>query len=300
MSQVLSPHKQGVSEADALDYTNSSSIIEFLAKEQDCGGILNDPDPESIFQEVSRLSDSTDMRSVDELLQEAERLIQQQLRLGGIVPKLDASGPPAPTKTLGEEAATGGDGSSSSPQSSPHSSIRLNTRYTHRIEHSPAPLAPKTVAVNGRVRPRSGSKSSASPTSVQTPLESSNGCGFAAFVDNLPSASVISEESTPKDMDMENHTAAMAKLQLQQLQDNTDDDEDTVSFKIRLAGLYSTYSYWLVFGHVLLTARMNFELVFHQIYTFFFEIFPQFMVKPRCVLLIAGTFSGNCCGISQL
>ncbi|XP_002036865.2 centrosomal protein of 162 kDa [Drosophila sechellia] len=228
MSQVLSPHKQGVAEADALDYTNSSSIIEFLAKEQDCGGILNDPDPESIFEEVSRLSDSTDMRSVDELLQEAERLIQQQLRLGGIVPKLDALGPIAPPKSLGEEAATGGDGSSSSPQSSPHSSIRLNTRYTHRIEHLPVPLAPKTVAVNGRVRPRSGSKSSASPTSVQTPLESSNGCVFAAFVDNLPSESVISEESTPKDMDTENRTAAMAKLQLQQLQDNTDDDEDTM------------------------------------------------------------------------
>jgi len=63
---------------------------------------------------------------------------------------------------------------------------------------------------------------------VQTPLDSNNGCGFAAFVDNLPSESVISEESTPKDMDMEMHTAAMAQLQLQ-LQDNTDDDEDTVS-----------------------------------------------------------------------
>ncbi|XP_039499916.1 centrosomal protein of 162 kDa [Drosophila santomea] len=227
MSQVLSPHKQGVAEADGLDYTNSSSIIEFLAKEQDCGGILTDPDPESIFQEVSRLSDSTDMRSVDELLQEAERLIQQQLRLGGMAPEMDGSGPLVPPKSLVGEAATGGDGSSSSPQSSPHSSIRLNTRYTHRIEHLPAPLPPKTVAVNGRNRPRSGSKSSASPTSVQTPLESSNGCGFAAFVDNLPSESVISEESTPKDMDMENHTAALAQLQLQ-LQDNTDDDEDTM------------------------------------------------------------------------
>ncbi|XP_017048185.1 uncharacterized protein LOC108092862 isoform X2 [Drosophila ficusphila] len=223
MSQVLSPHKQGVAEADDLDYTNSSSIIEFLAKEQDCGGILADPDPESIFQEVSRLSDSTDMRSVDELLQEAERLIQQQLRLGGIAPQLDSSVASATAKSLGEEDAPG-DASSSSPQSS-HSSIRLNTRYTHRIEHFPAPLPSKSGGINGKVRPRSGSKSSASPTSVQTPLDSNNGAGFAAFVDNLPSESVISEESTPKDMD--NHTAALAQLQLQ-LQDNTDDDEDTM------------------------------------------------------------------------
>jgi len=231
MSQVLSPRKQGVAEAEGLDYANGGSIIEFLAKEQDCGGgILTDPDPESIFQEVSRLSDSTDMRSVDELLQEAERLIQQQLRLGGLATEIECSESAGPPKPLAEEAAApGGDGSSSSPQSSPHSSIRLNTRYTHRIEHlSLAPLPPKTAGINGKVRPRSGSKSSASPTSVQTPLDSNNGCGFAAFVDNLPSESVISEESTPKDMDMEMHTAAMAQLQLQ-LQDNTDDDEDTVS-----------------------------------------------------------------------
>ncbi|XP_017009127.2 centrosomal protein of 162 kDa [Drosophila takahashii] len=231
MSQVLlSPRKQGVAEAEGLDYTNSSSIIEFLAKEQDCGGLLTDPDPESIFQEVSRLSDSTDMRSVDELLQEAERLIQQQLRLGGMAQEKE--NPKAKAEEPAAAAGAPGDGcSSSSPQSSPHSSIRLNTRYTHRIEHLPlAPLPPKApiAGCNGKVRPRSGSKSSASPTSVQTPLDSSsNGCGFAAFVDNLPSESVISEESTPKDMDMENRTAAMAQLQLQ-LQDNTDDDEDTM------------------------------------------------------------------------
>ncbi|KAH8265709.1 hypothetical protein KR038_009019 [Drosophila bunnanda] len=254
MSRVLSPRKQGVAEAktqavESLDYTSSSnSIIEFLAKEQDCGG-LADPDPESIFQEVSRLSDSNDMRSVDELLQEAERLIQQQLRLGGIATDLDVghaeSSEPLAFRTNGGAGAgsvAGGDASSSSPPSaSPHSSIRLNTRYTHRIEHVPAPLPPKTPVVNGnggKARPRSGSKSSASPTSVaeMTPQMSGStegngactGAGFAAFVDNLPSESVISEESTPKDMDMENNTATLAQLELQS-QENTDDDEDTVS-----------------------------------------------------------------------
>lgn len=247
MSRVLSPRKQGVApeakaQVESLDYTSSSnSIIEFLAKEQDCGG-LADPDPESIFQEVSRLSDSTDMRSVDELLQEAERLIQQQLRLGGISTELD-SGNSEPMEALTARTNGGEEGSaasSSSPLSaSPHSSIRLNTRYTHRIEHLPAPLPPKPAVANGKTRPRSGSKSSASSTAVQTPMEAmpqmngsmeghGNGAGFAAFVDNLPSESVISEESTPKDMDMENNTATLAQLELQ-LQDNTDDDEDTVS-----------------------------------------------------------------------
>ncbi|XP_017017070.1 centrosomal protein of 162 kDa [Drosophila kikkawai] len=259
MSRVLSPRKQGVAEAraqvaESLDYTSSSnSIIEFLAKEQDSGG-LAEPDPDRIFQEVSRLSDSTDMRSVDELLQEAERLIQQQFRLGGIATDLDVGNSepsePLASRTNGDEGSeAGGDASSSSPLSaSPHSSIRLNARYTHRIEHLPAPLPPppKTPLVNGsssggKARPRSGSKSSASPTSVaeMTPqmsgssMENSGAgavagfAGFAAFVDNLPSESVISEESTPKDMDMDNNTATLARLKLQ-LQDNTDDDEDTM------------------------------------------------------------------------
>lgn len=268
MSQVLSPQKQagpcprpvGVAaavEVESLDYTSNSSIMEFLAKEQDCG--LADPDPESIFQEVSRLSDSSDMRSVDELLQEAERLIQQQLRLGGITTDMQAAGDQA-VKGVEDGGGGGGAGAvgdaSSSPLSSPHSSIRLNTRYTHRIEHVPlsvsVPKPPKAiVAVASRAtsttttfttitststatyattitRPRSCSKSSASPTSLaQTPNPEASGV-FAEFVDNLPSESVISEESTPKDLDldMETHTATLAQLQLQ---DNTDDDEDTVS-----------------------------------------------------------------------
>lgn len=267
MSQVLSSQKQagpcprpvGVAaavEAESLDYTSNSSIMEFLAKEQDCG--LADPDPESIFQEVSRLSDSSDMRSVDELLQEAERLIQQQLRLGGITTDLQAAGDQSVEDGGGGGGAGAMGDASSSPLSSPHSSIRLNTRYTHRIEHVPVSVSlskpPKAiVAVASRAtsttttfttitststatyattitRPRSCSKSSASPTSLaQTPNPEASGV-FAEFVDNLPSESVISEESTPKDLDldMETHTAALAQLQLQ-LQDNTDDDEDTVS-----------------------------------------------------------------------
>ncbi|XP_026848379.1 centrosomal protein of 162 kDa isoform X2 [Drosophila persimilis] len=270
MSKVLSPQKRqtavrcvgmamGMSVGTAvaaggldedLEFNSSSSIIDFLAKEQDCGV---DADPESIFQEVSRLSDNTDTRSVDELLQEAERLIQQQLRLGGLSTdtvrnRLNAHVSGAADDGGGGDSECNGDAGqgkdraksqnqtpshtpSSSPQSSPHSSIRLNTRFTHRIEHSPPkPGGPvRALPVSSHSRPKS--KSSASSTPAQTPhelngtLDSQSGCEeFAAFVDNLPSESVISEESTPKDM--HNTTAALAQLQSQL--DNTDDDEDTM------------------------------------------------------------------------
>ncbi|XP_017149643.1 centrosomal protein of 162 kDa isoform X2 [Drosophila miranda] len=270
MSKVLSPQKRqtavrcvgmamGMSVGTAvaaggldedLEFNSSSSIIDFLAKEQDCGV---DADPESIFQEVSRLSDNTDTRSVDELLQEAERLIQQQLRLGGLSTdtvrsRLNAHVSGAADDGGGGDSECNGDAGqgkdraksqnqtpshtpSSSPQSSPHSSIRLNTRFTHRIEHSPPkPGGPvRALPVSSHSRPKS--KSSASSTPAQTPHELNGtldsqcgGEGFAAFVDNLPSESVISEESTPKDM--HNTTAALAQLQSQL--DNTDDDEDTM------------------------------------------------------------------------
>ncbi|BFG02951.1 centrosomal protein of 162 kDa [Drosophila madeirensis] len=253
MSKVLSPQKRrvgmamGVSMAaggldEGLEFNGSSSIIDFLAKEQD-GGV--DADPESIFQEVSRLSDNTDTRSVDELLQEAERLIQQQLRLGGLTTdtietRLNGGGggggggggdfngqAKAKTKSQNQSASHT---PSSSPQSSPHSSIRLNTRYTHRIEHSPP--KPGSALARARALPAGGpsharhkSKSSPAPTPAQTPHELNGGEGFAAFVDNLPSESVISDESTPKDM--HNNTAAQNAQQQSQL-DNTDDDEDTM------------------------------------------------------------------------
>lgn len=225
---------------NTLDYTSSSSIIEFLAKEQDCN--IEPGDPDIIFREVSRLSDSNDTRSVDELLQEAERLIQQQLRLGGgdagDINCIDGlqlqfkAGPLTDRQTP----------SSMSPLSlsSPQNSIKLNTHYTRSIETSrnakPSVDTPQsqtqTHSPNQTQRQGQIERQTESPAQLpaQTPKDHSN-CGgnFVAFVDSLPSESIISEESTPKDMQNQTITAeAMAQLQLEQL-DNTDDDEDTVS-----------------------------------------------------------------------
>lgn len=231
---------------NTLDYTSSSSIIEFLAKEQDCN--IEPADPDIIFREVSRLSDSNDTRSVDELLQEAERLIQQQLRLGGDgggdINCIDGmqlqfkAGPVAGPLTDRQTP------SSTSPLSlsSPQNSIKLNTHYTRSIETIPnakpsvgTPQSQTQTQTHSPIQTqRQGQieRQTDSPVQLpaQTPKDHSN-CGgsFVAFVDSLPSESIISEESTPKDM--QNHTItaeAMAQLQLEQL-DNTDDDEDTVS-----------------------------------------------------------------------
>lgn len=232
---------------NTLDYTSSSSIIEFLAKEQDCN--IEPGDPDIIFREVSRLSDSNDTRSVDELLQEAERLIQQQLRLGddgdincidGLQLKFKAAPVAGPLTDMQTPSST-----SPLSLSSPQNSIKLNTHYTRSIETSsnakPSEGTPQSQTHTQTHSPiqtqRQGQieRKTESPVQLpaQTPKDHSN-CGgsFVAFVDSLPSESIISEESTPKDM--QNHTItaeAMAQLQLEQL-DNTDDDEDTVSSSI--------------------------------------------------------------------
>ncbi|XP_060662088.1 centrosomal protein of 162 kDa [Drosophila nasuta] len=219
---------------DALDYTSGSSIIEFLAKEQDCN--IEPADPDSIFQEVSRLSDNTDMRSVDELLLEAERLIQQQLRLGGAGDG-DATVVASPATAVAPAAAVQlkpCSPSSSSPQSlsSPQNSIRLNTRYTRSIEHvttKPTFASPKQAKVEQEESPTSATAAAVGVARAQTPQTDGT---FVAFVDNLPSESVISEESTPKDMLHHTHNGNGNELLAQQLQleqlDNTDDDEDTM------------------------------------------------------------------------
>lgn len=60
--------------------TTSSSIIEFLNHEQTCLAHDNDSemDIDSIFEEINRLSDDSDERSVDEILREAEILLSRQ------------------------------------------------------------------------------------------------------------------------------------------------------------------------------------------------------------------------------
>lgn len=68
---------------DENPLTTSSSIIEFLNHEQKC--LVHDNDSEldidSIFEEINRLSDDSDERSVDEILREAEILLSRQEQL---------------------------------------------------------------------------------------------------------------------------------------------------------------------------------------------------------------------------
>ncbi|EDW31009.1 GL15161 [Drosophila persimilis] len=257
MSKVLSPQKRqtavrcvgmamGMSVGTAvaaggldedLEFNSSSSIIDFLAKEQDCGV---DADPESIFQEQLRLGGL----STDTVRNRLNAHVSGAADDGGGGDS-ECNGDAGQGKDRAKsQNQTPSHTPSSSPQSSPHSSIRLNTRFTHRIEHSPPkPGGPvRALPVSSHSRPKS--KSSASSTPAQTPhelngtLDSQSGCEeFAAFVDNLPSESVISEESTPKDM--HNTTAALAQLQSQL--DNTDDDEDTTP--CRTSPISSGFSY---------------------------------------------------------
>lgn len=69
-----------VSEAKNEDYTNSS-ILEFLNQENRCldSDNMTELDVESIFDEINRLTVNTsDDRDVDEILKEAEELMQNQ------------------------------------------------------------------------------------------------------------------------------------------------------------------------------------------------------------------------------
>lgn len=78
-TQVRSRERNG---DESLSSPNgSNSIIEFLNQEQKClNPIDNDSelDIESIFEEINRLSDVSDDRSVDEILREAEFLLCKQ------------------------------------------------------------------------------------------------------------------------------------------------------------------------------------------------------------------------------
>lgn len=75
------------SSTNADDITNgSSSIIEFLNQEQKCllsneTDLASELDIDSIFEEINRLSDESDERSVDEILREAELLLSKQQQI---------------------------------------------------------------------------------------------------------------------------------------------------------------------------------------------------------------------------
>lgn len=61
----------------------TASILEFLKEEQKCLGVEcnSDVDVDSIFEEINRLSDQNNERSLEDILKEAEFLIQDQTKL---------------------------------------------------------------------------------------------------------------------------------------------------------------------------------------------------------------------------
>lgn len=74
----------------------SSSIIEFLNNEKECLHLTDNGseiDIDSIFEEINRLSDESDERSVDEILREAELLISKQQQIESDSNTTDSSNP---------------------------------------------------------------------------------------------------------------------------------------------------------------------------------------------------------------
>ncbi|XP_037824184.1 uncharacterized protein LOC119612453 [Lucilia sericata] len=179
---------------DFDDFTSSSSIMEFLKQEQKCGGpddLSNghdsEIDAESIFQEVSRLADNSDTRSVDELLREAELLLQHHHFMDNFAqnPKKKNSKPAQALKTQTQ------------------STIQMNSKYTKSIENVKPPNMVNKL-INGYVDPTPETPTPTNPLST-----GSNNNTFNAFVDNLPSESVLSEESVP--LDLQGTTTASVK-----------------------------------------------------------------------------------------
>lgn len=81
----LPSNKHETNHTDDSLFLASNSIIEFLKNEKQCNALNgvqdnddSEVDIESIFEEINRLSDESDERSVDEILREAEILLSQQ------------------------------------------------------------------------------------------------------------------------------------------------------------------------------------------------------------------------------
>lgn len=86
---ILSTQQQQLQQQsiNSDDNTNgSNSIIEFLNHEQKClipseNDLTSELDIDSIFEEINRLSDESDERSVDEIIREAELLMCKQQQI---------------------------------------------------------------------------------------------------------------------------------------------------------------------------------------------------------------------------
>ncbi|KAL9880370.1 uncharacterized protein ACN2A1_011869 isoform 2-T2 [Glossina fuscipes fuscipes] len=171
---------------DFEDITSNSSILEFLKQEQNCyengasSNVNNDHDSEadadSIFQEISRLADNSDTRSVDELLREAELLLKHQ----NVLEKKHSSHTSFIQSSFTLES----------------SAVKVKSKSFQ------TPKTEKMVLSNGN---KNTSYSSSATTVVATPdsdtltsTVANEECKFNHFADNVPTESLISQESAPQ------------------------------------------------------------------------------------------------------
>ncbi|XP_075157470.1 uncharacterized protein LOC142230726 [Haematobia irritans] len=239
---------------DFDDFTSTSSIMEFLRQEQKCSGgdgistngHDSEVDVESIFQEVSRLADNSDNRSVEELLREAELLLHQNF-MGNIRQ-------PENKSTMVKANANGTSSQKLTADKSPApilaTTIQMNSKYTKSIENVP-PHSSLIKLINGYA-PASTPLDDCSPPLMtpETPTVTyslsdvgPSGLGgntFNNFINSLPSESVISKESPLLDMPEENTatlnqcssndntTKDITTKNMLDGDDDTDDGTDTI------------------------------------------------------------------------
>ncbi|XP_013105803.2 bromodomain-containing protein DDB_G0270170 isoform X1 [Stomoxys calcitrans] len=239
---------------DFDDFTSTSSIMEFLKQEQKCtgDGLSNghdsEVDVESIFQEVSRLADNSDNRSVEELLREAELLLQHQNFMGNMRQPESKTMTKANNSTPNKMPVN----KTLAPVMVMTTTIQMNSKYTKSIENVP-PRDALIKLINGYA-PASTPLDDCSPPLMtpETPtvtysLSDMGGVGgdggdntFNNFVNNIATASVISEESPLVEMPDENTatlnqcssndntTKDITTKHMLDGDDDTDDGTDTI------------------------------------------------------------------------
>ncbi|XP_073832244.1 uncharacterized protein [Musca autumnalis] len=220
---------------DFDDFTATSSIMEFLRQEQKCGGagdlITNghdtEIDAESIFQEVSRLADNSDTRSVDELLREAELLLLQHQNFMGNVRQQDNKKTPKPKQKSPRSVKCRSNGQTTAVQTT--TTIQMNSKYTKSIENvlpkenmiklsngympattplddcSPPLMTPETPTVTYSL---SDVGNNGGGGTINGSDNTSSGLGntFTNFAKNIPTESAISAESPLVELPDENTT----------------------------------------------------------------------------------------------
>lgn len=222
---------------DFEEITSNGSIIEFLQQEQSCyengyglttNGESNydcDVDVESIFKEINRLSDSTDTRSVDELLREAEMLLKRQSDEFSLREE----------KNVQKEFGQGDNNSLNIPFS-----MNETTRKSCTPTPTPRPSTSLQLSREQCLTPTNRTpsiKSITSTPSTCTPLNPNPGGtqDFKTITDCLiATESILSQESAPFGLNGNTFTSRDRTANDDDNQELEDDGTDTVSRHIYL------------------------------------------------------------------